>query len=436
MVSGVEIAAKAAKALGTPYVWGGDSLSRGVDCSGLVQQVFGSFGISVPRVTYDQINAGVSVGMNKLAVGDLVFFDTDRKRSGPDHVGIYTGGGKFIHAPRPGSKVKISSLGDSYYADRWMGGRRVSGVTSDSGYAQSFGEVKPKLDSSELAERYGMSLAFFESQPELNKLLKQAVKGQWTEDRFQASLKGTKWWRENSKSAREFQVLSETDPASAKASLEAQRVKLEQTAVQMGAILTRKQLDKAAKDSLAYKWNDAQVQNFLGKYIRFTEKKSLLGMAGTAAKEIKGMAYDNGVSMSEQAIKNYAQYVIKGVSTMQDVKNYISQQAVGAYPAFEEQINAGATVREAAEPYIQMMSEELGVPDTDIDVRTAQIRQAMGQAGKDGKPVAMGLDEFQRSLRGDPRWAKTDTAREKAMGVGRQVLADMGLVTPAQGGGA
>jgi len=93
-VSGQDIVNYAQQFLGTPYVWGGNSLKSGVDCSGLVQQVYKNFGISVPRVTYDQIGVGKGVGMKDLQAGDLIFFDTDKSSGGADHVGIYIGDGK------------------------------------------------------------------------------------------------------------------------------------------------------------------------------------------------------------------------------------------------------------------------------------------------------------------------------------------------------
>lgn len=429
MPTGGVIAETARQALGVPYVWGGNSLKSGVDCSGLVQQVYAQYGIQLPRVTYDQINVGYNVPVNKLYAGDLVFFDTDRSKGGPDHVGIYLGGGKFIHAPRPGQPVKISSMGDSFYMNRFMGGRRIPGI--EGGGAAAAGELgvaQPKLDAPELAERYGMSYAFFKSQPELMKLLKSATAEQWTDDRFAGAVKNTKWWRENSKTVREFQVLSKTDPATARAQLSAQRVMLQQAAVKMGAILSAKQLDKAARDSLAYGWNEAQVQSFLGSYIKFTKDHTLGGMAGTAAKEITGMAYANGVRLSEQAVKNYAQYVVKGVSSMQDVENQVKAQALGAYPAFADQINAGASMRDVAQPYIQMMASELGLPDTDIDMFSPKIKQAMGRRDAKGAPAPLSLTDFQQLLRDDPRWKKQTGTANQAMMIGRQVLKDMGLV--------
>ncbi len=98
--------------LGVPYVWGGTS-AKGVDCSGLVQLAAKAVGISIPRVTYDQINVGRAVDKNNLQPGDLVFFKgSDGTYQSPGHVGMYVGNGQFIQAPKTGDVVKISNLAD------------------------------------------------------------------------------------------------------------------------------------------------------------------------------------------------------------------------------------------------------------------------------------------------------------------------------------
>jgi peptidoglycan DL-endopeptidase CwlO len=104
--------------LGTPYVWGGAS-PGGFDCSGLVAYVYSQVGVSLPHYTGAQWNVGVPVSRSDLQPGDLVFFD------GLGHVGIYIGGGQFIHAPHTGDVVKISSLGESWYASTYVGARRI-----------------------------------------------------------------------------------------------------------------------------------------------------------------------------------------------------------------------------------------------------------------------------------------------------------------------
>lgn len=431
MASGESIVELAKKYLGLAYVWGGSTPS-GFDCSGLVQYVFGKNGIDVPRVTFDQINVGASVQPNKLRPGDLVFFDTDKKKSGPDHVGIYIGGGKFIHAPKTGDVIKISSLSDSYYMDRWMGGRRVPGVSS-SGTTEALAgaaeEVAPHLDANELAETYGMSYAFFKSQPELWKKLNLAVEGQWTPDKFQAEVKNTKWWKTNSDTARQAQVLEKTDPATYKATMEGARASAQSMAVKAGAILSAKNVEKLAKNMVTYGWEEAQVQNFLGQYIKFGADKTMGGIAGQAAKEIKKQAYDMGVAVTDQSILNNAQYLVRGLTTMEKVTGSMREQAAGLYPAFAEQIKAGASVQDLAAPYVQALAGELGLSATDVDAFSPKIKAAINRVGADGKPSPLSLTDFVQQVRNDPAWKKTPTAGSQAMTIGRQVLSDMGLVS-------
>jgi len=105
--------------LGTPYVWGGASPS-GFDCSGFAMYVYSQVGVSLPHNAAMQYNTvGTYVPRDQLQPGDLVFFD------GLGHMGIYIGGGQFIHAPHTGDVVKISSLDDSWYAATYVGAKRV-----------------------------------------------------------------------------------------------------------------------------------------------------------------------------------------------------------------------------------------------------------------------------------------------------------------------
>lgn len=98
------------EALGTPYVWGGESPS-GFDCSGLLQYVWAKQGVQIPRTTYDQWTAGRPVDKSQLQPGDAVFFvGSDPKWGKPGHVGMYIGNGQFIEAPKRGTTVRVSYL--------------------------------------------------------------------------------------------------------------------------------------------------------------------------------------------------------------------------------------------------------------------------------------------------------------------------------------
>jgi peptidoglycan DL-endopeptidase CwlO len=103
--------------LGTPYVYGGASPS-GFDCSGFVMYVFAQIGVSLPHNAAAQYGYGTPVDRSQLQPGDLVFFN------GLGHMGIYVGGGSFIHSPHTGDVVKISSM-SGWYASSYVGARRL-----------------------------------------------------------------------------------------------------------------------------------------------------------------------------------------------------------------------------------------------------------------------------------------------------------------------
>ena len=118
--SSSQVANYAYNFLGRPYVYGANG-PNAFDCSGFTSYVYRHFGVSLPRTASSQFSAGSAVSRNNLAPGDLVFFNTVGYLG---HVGLYIGGGDFIHAASSG-RVKISSLSEGYYRTRYAGARRV-----------------------------------------------------------------------------------------------------------------------------------------------------------------------------------------------------------------------------------------------------------------------------------------------------------------------
>lgn len=111
--------------IGVPYKFGGNSAQTGgLDCSGFVKAVYEQmFGLRLPRSAAQQAQATEQIDASMLEPGDLVFFNT-LKRSF-SHVGIYIGGGRFVHAPRPGSNIQLADMRERYWSQRFEGARRV-----------------------------------------------------------------------------------------------------------------------------------------------------------------------------------------------------------------------------------------------------------------------------------------------------------------------
>lgn len=119
------VIATAKSLIGTPYVWGGESLAEGgFDCSGLTQYVFGKVGYTLNRISIDQSKQGVYTSWANLKPADLVFFGFNCDGV-INHVGIYIGNGIMIHSPKTGDTVKTTDITTSYWQTRFVTARRI-----------------------------------------------------------------------------------------------------------------------------------------------------------------------------------------------------------------------------------------------------------------------------------------------------------------------
>ncbi len=117
------IAARTAERfVGIPYRWGGNTVVDGMDCSGFARAVYNLCGVNIPRTSMEQFKIGKKIDKNELQDGDLVFFGNSEDHI--THVGIYVGNNRFVHAPKRGEDIKVSTLGENGFGKRFMGGRR------------------------------------------------------------------------------------------------------------------------------------------------------------------------------------------------------------------------------------------------------------------------------------------------------------------------
>lgn len=120
---GAQIVAYAKQFLGTPYVYGGNG-PNSFDCSGFTKYVYAHFGVTLNRTATDQLANGTAVSKSQLQLGDLVFFRANTTKP-VSHVGIYIGGGQFIHASTNTYSVQIDNLNSGYYSRVYVYGRHI-----------------------------------------------------------------------------------------------------------------------------------------------------------------------------------------------------------------------------------------------------------------------------------------------------------------------
>ena len=129
---------EAKKYLGLPYVWGGTSITKGVDCSGLVQSVYKSLGYDLPRLSADQARSGRPIAsMADAQPGDLIAWNNSSRNNGADHIAIYVGNGKMIEAPRTGLDVRLVDVPSTPDYIRRILPDSVNGAASRTGVAAS-----------------------------------------------------------------------------------------------------------------------------------------------------------------------------------------------------------------------------------------------------------------------------------------------------------
>jgi cell wall-associated NlpC family hydrolase len=116
-----ELVRTAQSFLGVPYLWGGASADTGFDCSGLTMTVYQLNGLDIPRTSGAQFSAGTPVDRGALEKGDLIFFA--KEGNAVSHVGVYAGGGQFIHSPGKGKRIRKDSLASGYYSRTFLGAR-------------------------------------------------------------------------------------------------------------------------------------------------------------------------------------------------------------------------------------------------------------------------------------------------------------------------
>jgi hypothetical protein len=295
----------------------------------------------------------------------------------------------------------------------------------------------PKLDDDELAAQYGLTAALINSSSELKKLFKKAVSGQWSAAKFQASLKGTGWWKKQSNTLRQYVTLKYTDPATWTQNRREAASKLNQIAVQIGLgnqITSKgtptKMLDSAMYYSLALGWSDARIKDWFGARVDLNGD-FVGGEAGEVWDKLHELTYLNGMKFSTTWMKNNTRSVIAGRSSVQKLEDYIRNTAAARYGAYADQIKAGQNVMDLAAPYIKSTAGILELAESDIDLFNPHVAKAMtakqGINIPAGSGAQMPLWQFENELREDPLWKKTNNARESMMTVARQVAKDFGL---------
>ena len=152
------------------------------------------------------------------------------------------------------------------------------------------------------------------------------------------------------------------------------------------------------------------------------------GPAGKYFVQLKGLAMDNGINLSDDTAKTYAGQIAAGTVDQNTIVNTLRQSAASAFPQYQDQIKSGLDLRSIADPYIQSMSKILEIPSTGINLFDPTIRSALSYTMADGKIGTKSIYDFEKDLRQDPRWQYTQNAKQDVSNSVQKVLQDFGFM--------
>lgn len=287
--------------------------------------------------------------------------------------------------------------------------------------------TKPRT-LAELQSEYGWAHALVVSDPGLKQTMLKAVREQWSTAKFQAEVQSTKWYQKHSDAWRKARTLELSDPGSWKKEIEQRRNTFAATAQEMGSTLSPSDLNNLAIQAARGNWNDAQIKHLMASHIQTTAEGGLFGQAGAAEDKLREYAGQMGVSMPDSFFYNAVQADAEGTMTVDAAADHIKAIAASTYAPWADKINAGQSVKDLANPYIQSMSNTLEIPETEISLTDPTLRKAITNTTTTGDPNMSPLWQFEKDLRQDPRWKQTKNAQDLAANSGTDILKAWGLV--------
>jgi hypothetical protein len=292
------------------------------------------------------------------------------------------------------------------------------------------------LEREELAAQYQSAVGIIYSVPEIKPLFEKAISEGWTPDRFKAAVQNSEWFRSNNEYARLAWAQEQMGGADWQASLQDARSAVRSAAVAMGADVSEEELNALAKRYLYEGWNQSTRQGLLAEAlsqeISFIPDErgnvSMRGGAGELTDNLRNLARANGVSFADNWYQSAARSVASGLSTANDWERDVREQAASLFPVYSEKIRQGMNVYDLASPYINTMAQELELDPNMITLNDQYIRSALGGMNDKGDFQPMGLWDFQKKLRQDPRWENTSRAQNEVTSVTGKVMQMFGLM--------
>lgn len=290
-------------------------------------------------------------------------------------------------------------------------------------------ELDPNVDWAAIASGIDSArklypdLAWMLDIPEVGSILVRAALEGWDSGRLTSAIHATSWWTQRNDAQRAWMELSTTNPGQAETQQRSLASQMMAWASQNGITMTQDEAIYIAGLALTNgnsqaEWQAAIVKRYIGENGQ---------SAQPVIDQLKAMASQYAVPMSEATIKQWEMQILTGQVNQATFESYLREQAKSLFPGLANAIDRGITVAQYVQPYAQIAVQELGINPNEIDWTNPKWNTAIHQIDpKSGTPVAMSLSDWTRTLRSDPIYGYGESQRgmEQASSLG-QALAQM-----------
>jgi hypothetical protein len=272
-------------------------------------------------------------------------------------------------------------------------------------------------------EQYGGYFAIIEAVPEISDLIQKAVQGDWSDAKFEYELRQTNWFKTNTASARQWDTLKQTDPATAQQQIDTQTNSIRNIANTLGLSFDDATIVKLAENSLRGNWDEQTLQNAVGAEAVKTAGGMSQLSTGFIGQQLKETASNYGITLSEQTFNGWINNIATGKDNIQSFNNYALNTAKTLYPGISAQLDAGQTFQQITDPYRQTAARILEINPETIDFTDPKWAQAVTFTTDRGEARPMNYNEWGKYLRNERGFGYefTSEAKQRAFEVTNQL---------------
>lgn len=302
--------------------------------------------------------------------------------------------------------------------------------SASDGSSSDFGSA-PTPTAADYQSALGDLSGLLTGVPSLKAILSEAVSGGWSTAKFEQAVEATPWYRQHNDATRQLVALQYSDPAEYKTRLANASQSVSTEAAQLGVGLDPKTLASLAQQSIVQGWSPQTLQHEIASH--YNRNGSPAGQAAQIYQQLQQTYAEYGVPISNATLQFRTQQVLGGNTTADTYMQNARNTAKSMFPSIASQIDAGMTVKDIADPYIQQMSNTLELDPNSIGITDPLVKKALQGAVTtvNGKSSATTTPiwQFEQQLRSDPRWATTQNARDTVSSALVHIGNDFGFST-------